>query len=131
MVFPSQAIRKGKYYHKMGWNHEDKVDERYSRLFSRLTRQDYFHIFTHRGTHNWIEQFTGEHPDVIRELVNAINDGDENIVLRNTIDIKEMLASRNYMMKRWFYVIFESTRAIYDTYVNVLKKHIKNFLVKV
>ncbi|MEW5938338.1 MAG: oligosaccharide flippase family protein, partial [Chloroflexota bacterium] len=40
MVFPSQAIRKGQYYDRMGWKHEAQVEERYRRVFSRLSKED-------------------------------------------------------------------------------------------
>ena len=128
MVFPNQVVRKGRYYDKLGWRHEANVEERYRRLFSRLAKKDYFHIFTHRGTHNWLEPFEGKHPPAILELMRAIKTGDENLVLRNTEDIEEMLVNRNYQMMRRFYFMFESTRALFVTWMNLLKKQMKTWL---
>jgi len=97
-------------------------------LFSRLTKKDYFHIFTHRGTHNWLEPFEGQYPPAILELTRAIRNGEENFILRNTNDIELMLRNPNYQIMRRFYFVFESMRAVFVAWVNLSKKQIKIWL---
>jgi len=125
MVFPNQVIRKGQYYDRQGWKHEINVEERYRRLFSRLTQEDAFHIFTHRGTHNWLERFEGEHPPAILELMQALKTSEEKLILRDASDIEEILASWDYETMRWFYFASESTRAAFTSWINFLKRQIK------
>lgn len=128
MVFPKQVLNKGRYYQNMGWGHEKDVDKRYQRLFAGIGLTDRFRIFTHRGTHNWLERFAGKHPPQMLELRQAMLENQNNIEARDTQDIDQMLSERRYRyMTRLFYA-FELTRVIFEDIVSLAKGRLKQLM---
>lgn len=126
MLFPSQVKSKTKYHAV-----RDKVnrDRLYYNNFIKLKP---FRFHNNYKFVSWLDEYKGEHPKQILNMMRDIKEGKINVDLRDNSDIEILLKKRSYRItKKYLIKIYGDLELFY--YTKLLKTHIKlgKSLVKV
>ncbi len=129
-LFPQQVKNKAEYYskapHCKGLRPEAVWAEE---CYMRLGRP--FRVHNIYKWISWLDRYKGEHPYQIVCMIRDINDGVENIKLRHTDDIENLLNSYGYRLGRFFFKsVFPIIQSTHVVKLNIRKLLIDTFLWK-
>ena len=92
LLFPQQVSDKTSYYKERSGSSMDTWEET---IYYRLERPFHAHnVYRHVG---WLQRFTGEHPAIVRVMLNDINAGRLQVKQRNCTDVEQLLSQRRYV----------------------------------
>ena len=97
LVFPKQAKEKSKYYSQAPWAKKAQdMNNWFNYCYSNLNKPFRVHNVYHYPS--WLENYKGEHPEQIRNLIKDLENGVLNIAQRQTEDIETLINSQMYQL---------------------------------
>jgi len=120
-IFKNQVECKNRAYAQRKWKGKSEYVDEYLKNWASL--KDPFHLHIQHKYYTWIEKFAGIHPQKVNQMRNDIRSGKIAAEMRDNTDVKRLLFSHRYRIKKIYIYFWEYIKSRIAWSFSLLRKN--------
>lgn len=121
LLFPQQVRDKCSYYNNASWANRNQAENWFVNNYLNLKKP--FRVHNVYDYASWLEKYTGDHPNQIKNMMKDIKDGKHSVLLRSNQDVENLLNKKSYTIYKFFVKNFDPINYFFSTIISYLKKN--------